>query len=422
MELIENKKIEEKLYIEKLDNGLTIMFVPHKTRKKYIVWATKFGSIDNKFKVNEETFIMPDGIAHYLEHKMFEQESGKNSLDTLSALGVEANAYTTGNHTAYLYECTDNFYEALDEFMNYVQNPYFTDENVEKERGIIGQEIQMYDDSADWSLYLNAIKGMYKENEINIDTAGTLETIAEIDKDKLYRNYYSFYRPDNMAIVVCGDFDKEEIFSEIKKRITMTNREEKISRIYNTEPLEIASKKTIKQMDISMPQFIIGFKDNIFEDNKIKKDIAIDILSNILFSKSSKFYEEIYNEGLIQVEPSITYEFADTYSHVLIQGLAKNVDEVVLRLENRIKSLKENGIDDEDFVIAKRAVYGEMVKIFTDPQTISNNFISNYMRGINLFDYFELFDTIDREYVEIVLEKVFDFDREVISIINPIKN
>ncbi len=422
MELIENKKIDERLFVEKLDNGLTIMFVPHKTRKKYIVWATKFGSIDNKFKVDEEVYNMPDGIAHYLEHKMFEQENGRNSLDVLSSLGVEANAYTTGNHTAYLYECTDNFYEALDEFMNYVQNPYFTDENVEKERGIIGQEIQMYDDSADWSLYLNAIKGMYKENEIAIDTAGTIETISHIDKEKLYKNYYSFYRPDNMAIVVCGDFDKDEIFSEIKKRITMQNGKERITRIYNNEPNEIANKKTIKQMDISMPQFIIGFKDNSFIDNKIKKDIAIDILSNILFSKSSKFYEEIYKEGLLQVEPSITYEFADTYSHVLIQGLAKKVDEVIPRLEERIKSLKESGIDNEDFEIAKRAVYGEMVKIFADPQTISNNFISNYMRGINLFDYFELFDTIDREYVEIILEKVFDFDKEVISIINPIEN
>lgn len=422
MDTIYNEKIDEKVYIDKMDNGLTIMFLPQKTGKKYIVWATKFGSIDNKFKINDEEYDMPDGIAHYLEHKMFEQESGRNSLDTLTAIGVEANAYTTSNHTAYMYECTDNFYEALDEFMNYVQNPYFTDENVEKEKGIIGQEIQMYDDSADWSLYLNAIKAMYKENEIRIDTAGTIETIAKIDKEKLYKNYYSFYRPDNMVIVVCGNFDKDEIFGEIKKRVVMKNRDEVITRIYNNEPKEIAEKKIVKHMDISMPEFIIGFKDNNFEDNKVKKDIAVEIAYSVLFSKSTKFYEELYNEELIQTEPSLSYEFGDTFSHVLIQGLSKNIDKVTQKIEERIEEVKKNGIDDEDFEIAKRATYGEMVRVFSDPQTTANNFVSNFVRGINIFDYFELFDTIDKEYVELVLNKVFDLDKEVISIIDPIED
>ena len=142
MQIIENSKVKEKLYIEKLENGLTVMIIPKKgIQKKYIIWGTNYGSNDNKFIVPGETEVteVPKGVAHFLEHKMFEQENGKNSLDVLTALGVNANAYTTNNHTAYLYECTDNFYEALDEFMNYVQHPYFTDENVEKEKGIIGQ-------------------------------------------------------------------------------------------------------------------------------------------------------------------------------------------------------------------------------------------------------------------------------------------
>ena len=158
MQILENNKIKEKLYTEKLDNGLTIIVFPKKTRKKYIVWSTNFGSIDNKFYAQGENELtaVPDGIAHYLEHKLFEQENGKNSLDVLSSIGVDANAYTTNDHTAYLYECTDHFDEALDEFMNYVQNPYFTDENVEKERGIIEQEIMMYDDYPEWSIHLTS--------------------------------------------------------------------------------------------------------------------------------------------------------------------------------------------------------------------------------------------------------------------------
>ena len=203
MQIIENLSVKEKLYIDKLDNGLTVMIVP-KTgiRKKYVMWATHYGSIDNKFIVpgEKEVTNVPDGIAHFLEHKMFEQKNGTNSLDILTALGVNANAYTTNNHTAYLFEATDNFYPALDELMDYVQNPYFTDENVEKEKGIIGQEITMYDDYPDWVVYMNAIKNMYKNNPINIDIAGTIESISKIDKDILYKCYNTFYNPANMVM------------------------------------------------------------------------------------------------------------------------------------------------------------------------------------------------------------------------------
>ena len=203
MQIIENSKVKEKLYIEKLDNGLTVMIIPKKNmQKKYVMWATNYGSIDNKFIVPGETEVteVPDGVAHFLEHKMFEQENGTNSLDTLTALGVNANAYTTSNHTAYLFECTDNFYLALNEFMNYVQNPYFTNENVEKEKGIIGQEIIMYDDYPEWQVYMNAMKIIYKENPIKSDIAGTIESISKINKEILYKCYETFYNPSNMVI------------------------------------------------------------------------------------------------------------------------------------------------------------------------------------------------------------------------------
>ena len=164
MQVIENMKVKEKLYIEKLDNGLSVMIIPKKgIQKKYVIWGTNYGSNDSKFVVPGDTEIteVPDGVAHFLEHKMFEQKNGKNSLDVLTELGADANAYTTNDHTAYLFSCTDNFYEALDELMDYVQNPYFTDENVEKEKGIISQEIMMYDDYPDWKVYMNAVQAMY---------------------------------------------------------------------------------------------------------------------------------------------------------------------------------------------------------------------------------------------------------------------
>lgn len=418
MQIIENSKIKEKIYTEKLDNGLRVIFIPKNTRKKYIVWATGFGSIDNKFKIDDEEIILPDGIAHYLEHKMFEQESGRNALDTLSSLGVEANAYTTNNHTAYLFECTDNFYEALDEFMDYVQNPYFTDENVEKERGIIEQEIMMYDDYPEWALYMNAMKCMYKNNEINIDVAGTKETISKIDKDKLYTIYNSFYTPENMVIVVAGDFKTEEIFAEIKKRIKNREKPQNIQRIYNVEPKEIVSKRIEKKMDVSMPCFIIGFKDNNLEGNKVKKDIAVNILGNILFGKSTEFFRKLYENGKIISDPSVNFEFAKTYSHVLIQCQTNFVDEVITEIENRIDEIKQNGISDEDFNNTKKRIYGEFVKEYNDVSEIANNVVLNYFRDINIFDYFEEFESVNKEYTEKILNQIFNKDVEVISIIN----
>ncbi len=422
MQIIENNKIKEKLYVEKLSNGLTVIILPKKTRKKYIVWSTNFGSIDNKFYApgEDKLTIMPDGIAHYLEHKLFEQENGRNSLDVLTSIGVDANAYTTNDHTAYLFECTDNFDEALEEFMNYVQNPYFTDENVEKERGIIEQEIMMYDDEPVWSLYMNALKCMYKDNEINIDVAGTKETIAEIDKDKLYKIYDSFYRPDNMIIVLAGDFEPESALEKIKYRMTLEAVEEETRRVYNEEQPEIVEKYIEKEMDISMPCIIIGYKDNDIKSNKIKKDISIEILGDLLFGKSSETFEELYESGKILSEPSINYEFSKTYAHTLIQVQTNYVDEVIKVIDEKIEKMKQTGINEEDFNRAKKKIYGEFIKDYNEVSTISSIIVADYFKNINSFDYFEEFKVVSKEYVEKVLKEIFVEDRKVISVIKPI--
>ena len=331
MQMIKNLQVKEEVYIEKLENGLTVMVIPKKeTLKKYVIWGTNFGSIDNHFllKPENEEVQIPDGVAHFLEHKLFEQENGTNSLDVLSSLGVDANAYTTNDHTAYLFEANSNFYEALDELMNYVQNPYFTDENVEKEKGIIGQEINMYEDDPEWQVYMNAMKLMYKVNPINIDIAGSIESISKIDKEVLYKAYHNFYDLSNMLLVVCGDFKPEEILEEVKKRITKTSQVGEVQRIYETEPEEIVEKEKTVNMEVSMPIYAIGFKDKPEED-KVKKCIAVQILLYLLLGKSSEGYQTLYNNGDIIGQPSLDYEFSKQYSHVLISGGARNPQKIV---------------------------------------------------------------------------------------------
>ena len=421
MQIIENNKIKEKIYIEKLENGLTIMVVPKKTRKRYIVWSANFGSIDNKFYAPGENIltVVPDGIAHYLEHKLFEQENGTNSLDVLSSIGVDANAYTTNDHTAYLYECTENFEEALDEFMNYVQNPYFTDENVEKERGIIEQEIMMYDDYPEWVIYMNAMKCLYKDNEMNIDVAGTKETIAKINKEKLYKIYNSFYRPENMIIVLSGNFVPEEIIEKVKSKITMKSNPNETKRVYNKEPPEISQKYIEHNMDVSMPMALIGYKDNDLNHEVIKKDIAISILGNIIFGKSSKLFEKLYEEGKIFSEPSINYEFSKTFAHILIQLQTNFVDDVINEISQTIGNLKRDGIEEEDFERSKKRIYGDLVKDYNDVSNIASGIVADYFRDINSFDYFEEFSSINKEYTEKILKELFVDSKKVVSVIKP---
>ena len=419
MQVIENLKIKEKLYIEKLENGMTVMIIPKKeTQKKYVIWGTHYGSNDSKFVIpeNNEEIEVPKGVAHFLEHKMFEQENGKNSLDVLTALGVEANAYTTNDHTAYLFECTDKFYEALDELMDYVQHPYFTDENVEKEKGIIGQEIMMYDDYPDWKVYLNTLEAMYNEHPVKLDITGTIETISHINKEVLYKCYNTFYNPSNMVLVVCGDFEPEEILKEIKKRLLDKKSEGEIKRIYPTESEEIVKPTINQNMEVSMPLFTIGIKDKpTNEKEKVKKHIAIEVLSNLIFGRSSELYKELYNEGIIFAQPSLDYEFTDDYAHILISGQATNPEELFARFKSKIQNIKQNGINVSDFERIKKMIYGGYVKEYNDVAEIARMFLADSFKGINSFDYIEEIGSVNVEYGKQVFDNVFNEDKMVLS-------
>lgn len=419
MKLIESLKIKEKVYIEKLENGLTIMLIPkNTTNKKYVIWGTHFGSIDNHFimpNTNEEVYI-PDGVAHFLEHKMFEQENGKNSLDVLDSLGVEANAYTANNHTAYLFETTDHFLEALDELIDYVQHPYFTDENVEKEKGIIGQEIGMYDDDPAWTLYMNAMDCLYKENAIKIDIAGTVESISKIDKDVLYKCYNTFYHPSNMVMVLCGNFNPEDMLAEVKKRLIDKQKQGEIKRIYPKEETSINMPYKETSMEVSKPIFMIGFKDKIEKENKVQRHIAIEILMNMLIGKSSELYQKLYKEGELISQPDLDYEFTDYYAHVLISGQSKNPKKVQEELLKEIQKQKEN-LDEEHFNRIKKKVYGDYVVEYNNISDISRMLLSDYFKGIESFDYIEQFETVTLEYTKQILQEVFDEKNCIMSLV-----
>ena len=422
MQIIENIKLKEKLYVEKLENGLTVMILPRKTtQKKYAMWGVNFGSIDNHFinPDNNKEIKIPDGVAHFLEHKMFEQENGVNSLDALSSLGVDANAYTTNDYTTYLFECTDNFYEALDELMDYVQHPYYTDENVEKEKGIIGQEINMYDDYPTWKVYMNAMECLYHNNPVKLDIAGTIESITPITKETLYDCYNTFYTPSNMLMVITGDFEPEKLIQEIKNRIVKNENKGEIKRIYPKEPEEINKEKIEAVMDVNNPIFVIAIKDKTLENEteQVKKHIAIEILLNIIAGKSSKLYKELYEKGIVMSPLDLDYEFSKQYAHIVISGQSNEPERVMKELKKEIEKLKKEGLEKQQFERIKKKIYGDYITEYNDISGVARMLMADYFKGINSFEYIENHKQVTKEYAEKILREIFDENKMVISIV-----
>ena len=423
MKVLDCSVIKEKAYIEELDNGLKVIIVPKpQSNKKYVIWGTNFGSIDNKFIVpdTKEEVALPDGVAHFLEHKMFEQPDESNSLDTMMALGLDANAYTTNDHTAYLFECSedDNFYKGLDELMDFVQSPHYTDENVEKEKGIIGQEIMMYDDDPGFQVYLDTLKCLYSKNPIRIDIAGSIDSISGINKDMLYKCYNTFYNPANMVLCVCGNFEPDKILEEIKKRLKPSKNIGDIERIYEDEPDEINQKYMEKVMSISMPLFTIGIKDKLVDPSeKVKRHMAIEIILNMIIGKSSRLYKELYDKQVLTAEPDLEYEFSRKYAHILVGGQSNNPQLVDQMFKEEIKKLKNEGLNLEDFKRIKRKIYGDFVTEFNDVENISRMFLADTIKDVNSFDYVEKYDEVTIDFAAQILNEVFDENKMVLSVI-----
>lgn len=422
MQVIENKIIKEKLYLEELENGLKVIVIPKKdTNKKMAIIGTKFGSVDNHFikPQTKEEIVIPDGVAHFLEHKMFEQANGTNSLDTLTAMGVEANAYTTNDHTAYYFEAVDNFEPAFKELLDYVFNPYYTDENVEKEKGIIAQEIRMYDDDAISKVFLKALECMYEKCPVRLDVAGTVESVNKINKDILYDCYNTFYNPSNMILSVCGDFEPNYIIEFVKNNMRKIEKIGKIERIYPKEPEKIYSnfKETI--MDVSIPSFVIGIKDNLEKENIVKKELILNILLNYLLDENSKLYKELYDEGLLISEPDLEYEYSDIYSHMIIFSYSKDPKKVFEKIKTEISNLKENGLEEKSFNRVKNKIYGRLITSYNSPAQIGRIFMRDYMNDIISFDYINEWNNITIEEANKLLKDKFIEEKMILSIVNP---
>ncbi|CEP91265.1 peptidase [[Clostridium] sordellii] len=427
MEKIVNDILKEEVYYEKLDNGLDVYFMPKKGfTKKFAVLATNYGSNDLEFiPINQtEKFKVNEGIAHFLEHKMFEQPDGGNAFDKFSKLGASANAYTNFTMTAYLFSCTENFYESLQHLIDYVQTPYFTDENVEKEKGIIEQEIKMYNDDPDWNVYFNCLKAMYSKYPVNIDIAGTVDSIYKITKEELYTCYNTFYNPGNMILFVVGDVDAEKVMEIAKKsnHYDVDKLKNEIERFYPEEPKTVNEKEIVAEFPISMPMFNIGFKDSdvgMKGKELLRKEVITEILLDMILKRGSEIFEELYMSGLINDNFGCGFTSQVDYGYTLIGGESNEPRKVKDTIIKYINKYKEDGLSEDDFNRVKKKKMGQFIKYFDSVNFIANNFISYKFKGINLMDYLEVIKQVKFEEVKERLKNHLKEEYCSISIVEP---
>lgn len=419
----ENKAINECYYYKKHKSGLSVYVVPKKMSTSYALFGTKFGSVDNHFIADGKEVILPDGIAHFLEHKMFENEDGTDTFARYAKTGANANAYTTFERTCYLFSATENVYESLEILLDFVSSPYFTDETIKKEQGIIGQEIRMYDDNPAWQLYFGMLTGLYHNNTVRIDTAGTVSTIAEITPEKLFDAYNAFYNLENMALCVCGDVQPEEVEKVCDKVLHYVKAPE-IKRIYPEEPAEIYKEFVSKKLEVAMPLFAVGIKDNTVPctgEELAKKQAEFDILLDIMFGKSSPFYTELYEKSMIDSSFSYGYEASETFAHCEISGSSENPEEVYRLIKEEIKKYKKNGINKDIFERIKRANYASTLRAFNSTEDIANDFLVHVFSNFDMLDYPGVIAQVTYEDVCKRLNDAFAENSFVLSTILPMK-
>ncbi|MBR5236196.1 MAG: insulinase family protein [Clostridia bacterium] len=423
---IYNETLRETIYCATHESGLKVAIMPKKGySKSYAVFGTNFGSVDNEFIAPGSTkkINLPDGIAHFLEHKLFEQPDGSNVFESYARHGANANAYTSFHVTAYLFESTQDIQENLGILLDFVQKPYFTDENVAKEQGIIGQEIGMYDDDPGWRLMMGFLGAMFHRHPVRIDIAGTTESISHITKETLYNCYNTFYHLSNMCLFIIGDVEPESLGTFIEGHLlNKDGAKGEIKRFYGTEPQTVYQSETSCSLDVSVPMFMFGFKDpDCGYDGKklLKKDTELSIICELLFGKSAPLYAKLYDEGYILggMETELTCE--REYGFVALSGDSCEPEKVREIILEGVKKAQETGFNEADFERERRAMSGQYIKQFNNLNAVAHQYMSQVFNNIGLFDFSEVIKEITLEDINARLRSYFDENRSVLSVVRP---
>jgi len=421
MKLNNYVQINEQVYSAVLPNGLYVYVVPKPGfHKKYAFFATEYGGVDRRFKLADKWIDTPAGVAHFLEHKLFDTEDG-NALELLSANGASPNAYTSNDVTAYHFESIDKFSENLETLLGFVSVPYFTPESVEKEQGIIEQEIRMVEDDPDYCLYYGFLKSLFKSNPVRDSVAGTVESIKEITADTLYDCHKVFYAPSNMALCVVGDVDPSTVYEIAQKRLP-EERGEVPERCYGQS--EILSPETTginKTMEVSLPIFLAGCKITPAKRGKDSfwQDIVGALALEILCGHSSPLYVRLYTEGLINVDFSASFDSAAGVAYTMFGGEARDPHRVYEEVQNEVRRLSKQGPDAAFFRRIKKAAIGSHIRALNSFGMIASSIVEGHFRGFDPFEAPALLTKVTVDDVVNFLSENMITGNMAISTINP---
>lgn len=387
--------LDECIQTTVLDNGLRIYAIPREgSAKTFAMLAADFGSIDCCFTLDGHEHRVTPGIAHFLEHKMFEEEDG-NALQKFTALGAQPNAFTSHTMTAYHFTCTDRFYDCLEILLRFVTTPYFTDANVEKEKGIIGQEIGMLDDTPSWQAYVTVLQGLYGVHPVRISVAGSKQTIAPIDPAVLHLCHRAFYSPANLALIVCGQYEFDRVV-DMARRITPHEAARIASREYGEEPAAVASDYVEKRMAVSRPIFMVGCKDTVPKKPYVHQ-LEGELAANCICGKSSPLYHRLYQDGLIDRTFDPDYFTFPGGACAIFSGESRDPQAVRDALEAEMRRIARDGLEQSLFARMKKAAYGKYIRKTNDPAEVCRMQAEACFSGAACFDFADVFARMTAE-------------------------
>ncbi len=396
--------IGEREVVTKLSNGLTVSVIPQKGfTKAFAILAVGYGSVDATFMCDGVSMTPPKGVAHFLEHKVFEQPDGGNALQIFARTGASPNAFTSKEMTAYHFSCTKNLKQNLEVLLSFVSTPYFTDENVEKEQGIIAQEIGMVQDRPGWCVYENLMQAMFPDSPLGDSIIGTVESIRKIDRETLFSCYRSFYRPSNMVLVVAGDIEPEEVF-ETAEQILGYRKLEKPEKITDLMPRGKSAEFVSKEMEVPNPIFAIGYQTPQYLSG-LKEEVVADVALDFFLGTSSPLYRELYEQGKISRDFDVDSLLHRGVCGVMISGEGKDP----LAVRDAINEAAQNidRISTHEFERAKRAQYGAWVRRTDSFEMMCRTQARCYLSGYSALEFSEVFECVSKEDVLTFLTRVF---------------
>lgn len=421
MQKIVSKRLGQEYIQLEHASGLRMLLCPMEGfNTAYAMIGTPYGSVDVCFKTSKDQDFatVPAGIAHFLEHKLFENEDC-DAFERYAKTGASANAYTSFDRTCYLFECSENFSASLEILLDFVTHPYFTQATVDKEQGIIGQEIKMYEDNPDWRVMFNLLRALYHHNPVRTDIAGTVESIAQINADLLYRCYHTFYSLSNMTLAVAGKFSVDEVL-RVADKVLQKGEPVEIQYRRSDEPREVLTQRTEQRLAVSVPMFNVGFKaqPGTFQEN-VRTSILDEMLIEVIAGEATPLYRRLYDASLINQTFYGECMASRDYVCNLFCGESKDPDKVYEEILKEIRRIREEGIAPDCFDVAKATIYGRYVGAYDSPEGVAGLLMTGAFCSLPMYDIVEIASGVTCEQLEQRLQESFDPERSALSVILP---